>query len=152
MVDGRVPLLVEIKGGMGVGDKVAEKTAELLSSYRGEYIVESFDPFALGVIKKKMPAVMRGMLSDAFLKSPEYRKPMYFVLQSLLMNVIAKPDFIAYSYKNRRALPLTFMRKIFHAPTFAWTIKSEKEETEALEFGFDGVIFENYMPKSSGQL
>ena len=49
-IDGRVPLLVEIKEDAG-NSRVSEKTAEMLAGYGGEYIVESFNPLSLGTVK-----------------------------------------------------------------------------------------------------
>lgn len=146
LVDGRVPLLIEIKEDAGKYG-VTKKTVELLREYKGEYLIESFNPLALSVIKKEMPNVMRGFLSQNFLSEKKYKKPLYFLLQNLLLNVVCRPDFIAFNhahYKNR-ALKLT--RALFGAATFAWTVRSCEEEALAYKNGFDSIIFENYIPE-----
>ena len=148
IVDGRVPLLVEIKEDAGKYC-VTEKTIEILSKYNGPFVIESFNPLALGLVKKKMPSVMRGILADDFLKQKKYRKPMYFLLQFLLLNVVSRPDFIAFSHTGHKNGSLRLARRLFSAPTLAWTVRSEKEERMALWNGFDGVIFENYLPKGT---
>lgn len=145
LVDGKVPLLVEIKEAAG-SSAVAEKTAEVLSGYRGEFIIESFNPMALSVIKKRMPSVLRGVLSESFLKEKRNRKPIYFVLQCLLLNFVCRPDFIAFNHRDAKNAALRFTRGVFGVPAFAWTVRSEEEEKKARENGFDTVIFENYLP------
>jgi hypothetical protein len=43
--------------------------------------------------------------------------------------------------------PLPLLRALFRVPTIAWTIMSQEEEDLAYKNGFDGVIFEQYIPK-----
>ena len=63
-----------------------------------------------------------------------------------ILNFICRPDFIAYKHTDYKNIPLRFIKKVFGVATIAWTVRSEKEEKDALSHGFDGVIFENYAP------
>lgn len=146
LVDGRVPLLVEIKEDAGRYG-VTKKTVELLKDYKGKYFIESFNPLALSLVKKEMPNVLRGFLSQNFLCEKKYKKPMYFLLQNMLLNVVCRPDFIAFNHNHHKNGVLKLTRALFGVPTFAWTVRSLKEEDEAYKNGFDCVIFENYIPK-----
>lgn len=146
LVNGRVPLLVEIKEDAGKYG-VTKKTVELLKEYKGDFIIESFNPLALSVIKNEMPNVLRGFLSQNFLSEKKYRKPLYFLLQNLLLNVICRPDFIAFKHSHYKNPVLKLTRGMFGTATFAWTVRSKEEETAAYENGFDSVIFENYIPE-----
>ena len=145
LVDGRVPLLVEIKPE-GAGQLAAELTAEALASYSGPYIVESFNPLALGVIKKKLPGAMRGFLSDKLTANEKYRSFKHRIAQRCLLNFIARPAFISANKDRIRLFPLPIIRHLFRTPFIAWTVKSAEEERAAYENGFDGVIFEDYIP------
>lgn len=145
LVDGRVPLLVEIKEEQGKYG-VTEKTAELLREYKGEFIIESFNPLALARVKEIMPEIPRGFLSQNFLSDKKYRGFVYFLLQNLLLNVICRPDFIAYNHRDYKNAALRLVRSTFGVPTLAWTVRSEREEQEAIKHGFDSVIFEKYTP------
>lgn len=148
LVGGSVPLLIEIKEDAG-NKKVSEKLAEELTGYNGPYIIESFNPLSLGVIKKLMPGVARGFLSQRFLKSENkaYHKPLYFILQNLLLNRIASPAFIAYDIHGRKSISLRIARRLLGAVTVAWTVRSAEEEAIAKKAGFKTVIFENYIPE-----
>ena len=146
LVDGRVPLLVEIKEDAGKYG-VTEKTVEALKNYKGEFLIESFNPLALARVKKLMPEAPRGILSKTFFKEKEYRAPTYFLLQSLVMNCVCKPDFIAFDHNHSKNPALRLARFLFRSPTIAWTIRSEREESTAHKHGFDGMIFEDYIPK-----
>ncbi len=143
LVSGRVPLLVEIKEDAGKYD-VSDKTAEILNSYSGPYIIESFNPLSLGNIAKKLPDVPRGILSQNYYKYEKYRKPLYFILRCLLLNRICKPSFIAYDHSDYNCISLRIARRLFGAVTFAWTVRTPDEEKAARERGFDSVIFEGY--------
>ena len=64
-VDGRVPLLIEIKNQDKVGE-LEKKLLELLKKYKGEYAVESFNPFVLEYFYKYAPDIPRGQLAGYF--------------------------------------------------------------------------------------
>ena len=140
LVDGKVPLLVEIKEDAGKYD-VSTKTAEMLREYSGKFIVESFNPLSLGNFHKLCPDVALGVLSMNYYKEEKYRKPLYFLLWHLFLNRVAHPSFIAYCHTDRSP-SLWILRHVFGVTTFAWTVRSPEEERAALDKGFDGVIFE----------
>ena len=147
LIDGTVPLLIELKVAMGETG-VAEKFVEVIEGYTGEYIVESFNPIALGTIKKLRPDVMRGILSAEYMKKDECKgKMLYRLLQNLCFNFLVRPDFIAYEKDGYGVRHLRFIRRSFETPLIAWTIKSHQEERAAISHGFDTVIFEGYIPE-----
>lgn len=144
-VSGKVPLLVEIKED-GFDHSTSEKTSEILAEYEGEYIIESFNPLSLGVVKEKLPSACRGFLLEKLTEETKTRALKYRVTQRLLLNVIARPHFISASKKRSRMFPLPIVRSLFKTPLIAWTVLSEEEEQNAYKNGFDGVIFEKYIP------
>ena len=143
LVDGKVPLLVEIKQDPGEGD-VASAACEALSKYTGDYIVETFNPLALAKVKKLLPNACRGLLCDRFTQQKKYKKPLYYILQAFLLNFLCKPDFIAYNHKAKQGLSYKIVKNVFKAPLVAWTVRSGSEEDAAKQSGFLTVIFENY--------
>ena len=145
LVDGKVTLLVEIKENPG-DSSVSEATCEMLKSYKGDFIVESFNPLSLKTVKDKMPNIPRGILSHRYYAYDEYKKPLYFLLQSLVLNFLCRPAFIAYDHRHAKAFGLRFLRVMFGVPTLAWTVRSSEDQKKAFENGFDGIIFENYIP------
>lgn len=147
LIDGAVPLLIEIKLAPGESG-VAEKFIEVIEGYKGEFIVESFNPYALRVVKKARPDIMIGFLSAEYMKNEAYRgKLLYRLLQNLQLNFFMRPDFIAYDKKGYTVPNLRFIRRNFGTPLFAWTITSAEDEAEAISHGFDTVIFEGYIPE-----
>lgn len=145
LVGGRVPLLVEIKEET-TKCRVTEKTLELLFDYEGEVLIESFNPTALALVKARMPHLLRGILSQNFLEEKKYRTPLHFLLQNLLLNVICRPDFVSFNHAHYKNASLCTLRRLFRTCTVGWTVKSEKEAQNAKKHGFDGIIFENFLP------
>ena len=147
LVNGRIPLLVEIKE-FGTTYKATEKTAEILKEYKGPFIVESFNPMALGKLKELAPEFMRGFLSCDFSKSKEHKGIKYSMLKNMMFNFLCRPDFIAYSHEDYNVRALKFVKKIYKkTPIIAWTVESAEADAAAIKNGFSGVIFQYYEPE-----
>lgn len=143
LVDGKVPLLVELKC-KNAKDNIASKADELLSKYHGRYYIESFHPIALRWYKMNRPEIIRGQLAECYSRQDKLEKNIVFFLhQHLLFNFICRPDFISYNWRHKKELSLNICKHIFGAPTAAWTVRS-KEELKECESSFDAIIFENY--------
>lgn len=138
-VDGRTPLLIEIKNDSTVG-QLERDTLELLSSYKGEYAVQSFNPYSMEFFKKNAPQIPRGQLS-CFFDKKDLGFFKRFVLKRLKMNKVSSPDFISYNHAN---LPNKYVTKT-KLPTLAWTVCSNAEMEKCLPY-CDNIIFENFIP------
>ncbi len=145
LVDGRVPLIVELKIE-STDTSVCPAADRLLSEYKGMYCIESFNPLGVLWYRQNRPRVMRGQLADAFYKEGEYRGLLYFLLQNLLFNWLVKPDFIAYNHKYPGMLSRSICRKIYRSTAAAWTIRSQEELDEAGKH-FDIYIFDSFVPE-----
>ena len=141
LVDGKVLLLVEIKEEIGELC-VTEKTIKMLREYKGEFMIESFNPFAIALVRKEMPEVVRGFLSQNFMKYKRHRNLARFLSQTFVLNVKCRPDFIAYRHTDYKNCAFRLQKQLFGATTVAWTVKNEREEKEALAHGFKCLIFE----------
>lgn len=143
-VDGKVPLLVELKEAEG-SYGVAEAAVKILSEYDGPYIIESFNPLSLARVRKIAPEVLRGILAQHFTADKKYRGIKYFLLQHLCLNFLCRPDFVAYNFKHAK-MPAFRLLRAFGAPCLAWTTESEEDDAKALGSGFGGIIFQYYTP------
>jgi glycerophosphoryl diester phosphodiesterase len=146
LVDGKVPLIVELKQNAGESG-VASAAAELLKDYKGDFVVESFDPVTVGKFKKLMPEVQRGILAMHFTKNKTHRSLKNYLAEMLVFNRIASPDFVAFCHSDSSFPSFKLARGIWDAYTVAWTVRSKQEEEAAIKNGFDSVIFENYIPE-----
>lgn len=146
LVDGRVPLIVEYKIP-GTRTEVCSVADKLLQEYKGTYCIESFNPLGVLWYKQNRKEVMRGQLSENFLKSGEKEYPvmLYFILHHLLFNFLTKPDFIAYDHHDYKDLSRRLCRYLYGSLAVAWTIRS-KEELQARKGDFDLFIFDSFVP------
>ena len=146
LIDGRVPLLIEIKEDAGKS-AVTRTLVKEIEGYHGPYIVESFNPLSLKLFRRLRPEVPVGILAQHFCRRDEYRgKPLYFILQNMLLNFLYVPDFVAYDHTDSGMLSLKLARSLFGTVTVAWTVRSEEEGRVAKTHRFDSIIFENYLP------
>ena len=147
LIDGRVPLLIEIKNK---GDQVGRLEKNLLQKllrYNGEYAIESFNPLVLKWFREKAPQIVRGQLSTKFKNGSRIPFPYRFLLRNLFFNKISKPDFISYDI---HCLPhIAVQRACRRRPLLGWTTKSVEDHAKAMHT-CDNVIFEGYLPNSQG--
>lgn len=149
LFEDRTPLIVELKPERGNHAELAAATVALLDKYRVSYCIESFDPRCLMWLKKHRPEIVRGQLSEQFLRHDEkvpQSKALLWVLGNLLMNFLTQPDFIAYRFSDRENGAVKLCRKIYKVQEINWTI-TKKEEMQAAEQLGNLVIFERFDPR-----
>ena len=151
LVDGRVPLLIEIKYH-GHNEKLCEALAEMLDGYIGVFAVQSFDPRILRYFKKRRPRFARGQLVSKFVKkskdkssSDEQNPVIAFALSHLLFNFLSRPDFISIQKNHTRDLAFTLATSAFKAKGFIWTVKKEQHYKYFKRQGHS-CIFEGFLP------
>lgn len=141
LVDGRVPLLVELKGE-NFDTSLCAKVADMLRNYRGLYCIESFNPLLIGNMKKQMPEIFCGLLYTNVCRDKEKNSILNIALTAMALNVVAKPDFIAFNKVDRDSLPVKITTQLFGAPKFVWTVNTPEELDTAHKNG-ELPIFEN---------
>ena len=140
LVDGRTPLIVELKTGAR-NDELCEKTYAFLRTYPGAYCIESFHPLIVAWFRFHAPNVLRGQLAqlpEDYVRAGR-RITEGLVLGNTLLNVAARPQFIAYRI-GPKPLTVRFAEALGAMPV-GWT--SHSRDSEA---GRDAVIFEYYKP------
>lgn len=146
-VNGKVPLIIEIKADYIKYKEICIEVAKLLDKYTGKFFIESFHPLVLQWFKKNRPEIIRGQLSmnySQFVTAKTFIPG--FILTNLLMNFLSKPDFIAYNHKDTSNFSLKLCKRIFKVSLAAWTIKTE-EDIKKLKNDFNIFIFEGFEPK-----
>ncbi len=142
VVDGKIPLIIEIKIP-GFDLSVCPKAFEILDHYTGPYCVESFHPLALDWVRKNRPKILRGQLSSNFFGHKEPGNAFqFFAVKNLLFNVIAKPDFIAYDIRYPNTWAFRLCRDLWKAFPIGWTVRS-KDELDRAKKDFDAWICED---------
>ena len=143
LVGGRVPILVELKGET-TNTALCEKVASLLSAYSGEYCLESFNPLLIGTMKKFLPSAFRGLLYTNVCRDKKKSSALNLALTAMALNVLAKPDFIAYNQADRESFPVRLATKFYQTPKFVWTVRTADGVAKAHKLG-EYPIFEQEM-------
>ena len=149
-VEGRVPLLIEVKDqdgayGTAVGELEAAAARDL-KGYLGECAVMSFNPHSVAVMQTLMPEIPRGLTTDDF---------------SDVENVLATDAFsrlrriedferVGASFISHDKADLYWPRvselKAAGARVLCWTVRSPAEEAAALSVA-ENITFEGYLPR-----
>ncbi|WP_017298886.1 glycerophosphodiester phosphodiesterase family protein [Nodosilinea nodulosa] len=132
-VEGRVPLLIELKNEKKVG-RPEQALLKTLAGYGGQFAVQSFNPRSLQWFRHQAPEILRGQLAS---------KPQQFLRSNLLLTWASAPQFIAYNVKALPTLPTTLARRYFNVPLLAWTVRSPVDCDRALQHA-DNYIFDPF--------
>lgn len=148
IVEGRVPLLIEIKdqdGALGpnIGSLEAA-TAEVLANYAGPVAVMSFNPHSVAAMAHLGPGVPRGLTTSAF--DPADWAPVPAAVRERLRGI---PDYdrCGACFISHDALDLSRPRvselRAQGAAVLCWTIRSPRAEAQARAIA-QNVTFEGY--------
>lgn len=142
LVGGRVPLIIELKTANKNHTSLCSLMMEALKHYDGLYCIESFDPMAVRWLKKNRPDVVRGQLAGSLKGEGVVNGVQEFLLKNLWVNILSKPDFVAYRFEDRKEE--AFVK--FKGAKFLWTVREygDLKKTEAMGAS---AIFEKFNPK-----
>jgi len=140
LVDGKVPLLIELKGENS-DTALCEAADRILQSYHGAYCVESFNPMLLEWYKKNRKEVYRGLLYTDVFRVKE-KNLLNLMLSGMMFNLFIRPHFIAYDFHFAKKFPVLVTTKLYGADHFIWTVRTEEERGDEKDL----MIFENITP------
>lgn len=142
LVDGRVPLLIEIKDGAPFWE-LEKRVYHMLKKYKGDYAVESFAPFSLLWFRLFAPKVFRGQLISTYRAEKGSRYLLRLICaQPIVWKLISKPDFIACDLRSM-SLETAFKALDADADLYTWTANSPELLETASQFS-KTVIGENF--------
>lgn len=146
VIDGKVPLIVEIKVNYDYLETTI-KTNEILNSYSGNYCVESFNPLAVKWYRQHRPDIIRGQLSTDYFKDHMKTNVLIKVIMTnYLSNFLTRPDFVADNFKFANRFGYKLQHSFWHANTICWTPKNESDLKDA-QNNFDACIFDSFDPR-----
>ena len=147
LLNGDVPLIVELKAQTDNYKQLCAKICEVLDQYNGSYCIESFDPRCIYWFRKNRPEVIRGQLTENYFATPGSKLPFVLKLPLVMQmfNFLTQPDFVAYRFSDRKNFSDFLVRKLWHIPSVTWTITSIDDYNTAVSEGRIP-IFENFLP------
>jgi glycerophosphoryl diester phosphodiesterase len=147
LVDGRVPLIIELKSRFDGDRRLEAAAAAILASYTGPAAVMSFDPSAMIAMRRLAPTLPRGMLADRFVAAewPGVSLPVRLACKGLVAAPLVLPSFIAYDVNALPASAPLALRHFFRVPLLAWTVVTPAQRATARAWA-DQMIFEGFEP------
>lgn len=114
-VDGRVPLLIEIKDQKRKG--IEKKVVDTLRGYKGEFVIQAFCPWIIKRIHKLNKEIIVGILTTTY---PPFKSK---VTNFILSHYLFKP-FVKFDFLNIRIEDLEKHEKYSKGyPVIAWTAR-----------------------------
>ena len=149
-IDGRVPVLIELKdqdGALGKSTSVFESAVcQTLKHYKGAVAIMSFNPFMMEECAKILPDIPRGLITQIF-KQNEWTRISKSRCDELTMisdYSLAKATFISHDHKDLNSDVVARLKKT-GATILCWTVRNQNQDTLARKVA-DSVTFENYLP------
>jgi glycerophosphoryl diester phosphodiesterase len=147
LVDGRVPLFLDLKTESHSARRLAAAVADLARPYAGPLAVMAFDPAAVAVVRKIAPAIPRGLIVDAFAPDDWPALPALTRLarRHLAAAATVWPHFVACEIHRLRASAPRALAHFFGVRLIAWTVRTAAEAAAAHAVA-DQIIFEGFDP------
>jgi glycerophosphoryl diester phosphodiesterase len=144
-VDGRVPLIIELKSRWDGCADLARRAARHLHSYRGAGALMSFDPDLIAALGGFAPGLPRGMVADRVVHPGWSFLPLArrLELREFAHLPRTRPHFLAF---HAAGLPWPPARRfrVGH-PVICWTVRSPAEASLARRY-CDQITFEGFLP------
>lgn len=143
LIDGKVPLMIELKPrGDIIG--LCEQFIKTMESYQGEFAIQSFNPKVLKWFKKNHPEIIRGQIAEYFTDEQTLSKSTKHLLKTMFFNSFTKPDFINYGLKD---LPNKIVNRFYKKGfiVIGYTARNMLE-FQMVRNHYDNAVFEFFRP------
>jgi glycerophosphoryl diester phosphodiesterase len=145
LLDGAVPLLVEVKNFSPDVGKLERAVADCLHRYRGPVAVQSFNAQVVQWFHMHAPALTRGAVTSEFTSLDlDLTDRQRFQVREAMARRLGEPQFYAHDV---RFLPHEYvdMARQHDLPVLIWTVTDDTAYRKAKQYG-DNVIFEFIRP------
>ncbi|PIE10821.1 MAG: phosphodiesterase [Rhodobacterales bacterium] len=150
LVDGKVPLLIELKdqdGALGASlSGLEQAVAEVVSGYTGDVALMGFNPNAMQVLSRITDHPV-GLTTCAFTAEdwPTVPAPTRERLAGIPDYDISGACFISHDQGDLGSARVEELKRL-GAPVLCWTVRSPEEEAKARDVA-DNITFERYRPE-----
>jgi len=147
LVDGRTPLLVEMKSYWNGDVRLAERTVAHLRDYPGPLAVMSFDPVLLAHVRRLAPEMVVGLTACPFTHAfwrGTLPTPLRISLQMLDHLESTRPEFISFDADALPAWQTTLFRRA-GLPVLCWTV-GDADTARRVRGYADEITFEGFLP------
>ena len=144
LVDGKVPLLIELKPHGSI-ITLCESMMRSLDHYQGNYAIFSFHPKVVYWFKKYHRHIIRGQIAETFNRDPKMPYIIKWMMKHMIFNPWTKPDFISYYIHD---MPNKILDKLYKkGMTVISYAAQSQEEFDFVKKHYDNAVFEYFIPK-----
>ena len=139
LIDGRVAIVIELKGIPGRDDGLVKAVADDLVAYSGQAAIMSFDHHLIRRFGKDAPSIPAGLTAEGI---RDVDLEAHFSM--LAYNI----DFVSYNVHHLENRFVEFVRGTMDMPVISWTVRSiaEKAISDAV---VDQITFEGFDPRAA---
>ena len=148
LVNGRVPIVIEVKSHFDGDRKLVARMAQGLDAYTGPVAGMSFDPDQVVALREAMPWLLRGIVAERTYSeadwpeaTPKQRRGMLHLRHALR----TRPHFVAYGVNDLPSPAPWIARRVFGLPLLTWTVRTSEQRERAGRYA-DQMIFEGFQP------
>jgi glycerophosphoryl diester phosphodiesterase len=149
LVKGRVPLIIEVKSNWTrAHDPLVTRIIEVLGNYSGQFLVKSFDPRILKLLRHKAPDIPRGIIGCAFNARKDWSfldAGMRFSARNLLHWAVTRPHALSWDVHDLPRLSVAVAQRMASVPLISWTVRTPADQARAQLYA-DQMIFEGFKP------
>jgi glycerophosphoryl diester phosphodiesterase len=139
LVNGQVPILVDIKDFKIFSRNFTKRLMKILESYQGEYATATFNPLVNMFLQKYYPDIIRCQIGHSLNGLKKVRKIM-LIITNFFLFYLPKPDIIIYDLDDA-AFALYKFNKITGLPVIAYAA-TNYDDINKYKWFFDNIIVE----------
>ena len=150
MLEGRVPLVLEIKSRFDGDLRLTQRVAEIVKSHSGPVALKSFDPNCVAALRKLTPNHPRGIVAMGDYNYPDYAHMTHeqkHSMANLLHFDETQPDFVSWRVRDLPSAAPFLCRAALGLPLMTWTVRTDADRAIAAAHA-DQMVFEGFIPES----
>lgn len=148
-IDGRTPVIVEIKSRFDGALALTRRTVEILAERRQQpVVIKSFDPDIVAAVRELAPDLPRGIVAmnsysygDYAHLDPERKH----ALANLLHFERSQPHFVSWKVADLPCAAPYLCRNVLGLPLMTWTVRTAEDRQTAKNHA-DQMVFEGFTP------
>lgn len=149
IIDGRTPLVVEIKSDFVGNTRPVARLSQIIAATNTQVALKSFDPAIMAYLRQNqgvlgMNHVPLGMVAEASYDHPEWEKlsaPVRTSLTHFLHWEKTRPDFLSWNIADLPHATPNLLRKALDVPVMTWTVRTQAQRVTVMQWA-DQIVFE----------
>ncbi|WP_027232600.1 glycerophosphodiester phosphodiesterase [Phyllobacterium sp. UNC302MFCol5.2] len=139
LIDGRVPIVIELKGIPGRDDGLVKAVASDLAGYAGKAAIMSFDHHLIRLFDTDAPGIPAGLTAEGLRDAD---------LEAHFSMLAHEIDFVSYNVHHLDNRFVKFVRGKLGLPVISWTARSLADKATSDAY-VDQITFEGFDPHAA---